>query len=745
MNNNFQYIKMEIIPFIIMLLLSYNLNTFCQTKATLKFRSRLPFVEDVDDLEIYKSILYIKSKNALIVGDILNDFSVKIRSEYLPINGIIDICNHDSILLVTTDHELIVFGLTDTILPIELGRIKHEKLSSIFKFEDNIYVIYNSNRFFQLNLENPNNPFFVQTPIIFENTKITWMEGGEYILYVATSDSGIFTLDISNFLEPKIISHINSGLIYKKLLKNDDILIVLFEDILYNWEFGNEKYDTGIILYSISDPNAPIKISEYRISPGAGEDIALSNPYLYFLSGYYFLGDVGYTTNCIYSIDLTNPADPILLDSLSIGAIKYNNAYWPQMMIWVKGHLWTAQWDGIVQVNAANPNSLIQSREIDYGGFARNIHVDSIYIAVTDDYFGLHILDCSIPEKPDLIASFSEITDWGDVKIRNGFAYATSRAGGFRIYDLKGVPRELSHLALPGSGFKLFLKDTLAFIGDGPAGLTIVNIKNPIAPNIVGRLKLENRTIHNVHVQDNYAYVTFDRFDIQGFGVVDVSNPCNPILVYTSPVFGNYVKGLFVDKNRLFIQGDNTEIKVYDITAPTNPQFLSQIETGTFGNWDIFVENNLLYSIRGGIYDISDLTNPIKLCGMPGISMGMVKSDQYLYVAHGFLGIYSYFLDITSNIQIKNNSKFNAFELYQNYPNPFNASTTIEFFLPKASKVTLKLYNLLGEEVETIINDKLTIGKHALIWYSKNFPTGLYFYQLKAEEFIETKKLIIQK
>jgi len=737
---------MKIILFIIILLILDHLNTFSQTQVELKFQSRLPFIEDVDDLEIYNSRLYIKSNNDLIVGDIVSDFSVHIHPDYLTINVIIDICNKDSILLVTTDQELIIFSLSDTRLPIEIGRIEQDKLSSIFICEENIYIVYNKDRFFQLNLENPNTPSFIQNSIIFENTNITWIEGFEDILYVATSDSGIFSLDISNFLDPIIVSRINSDLTYKKLLKNDDILIALFEDILYNCEYGNEKYDTGLILYSISEPNIPIKISEYRISPGGGEDIALSNPYLYFLSGYYSLGDLVYATNCIYSIDLTNPANPILLDSLSIEAFTYNNDYWPQMMIWDRDYLWIAQWDGIVQVNTTNPNSLIQSREIDYGGFARNIDVDSIFIGVTDDYFGLHILDRSIPEQSKLIASFSEITDWGDVKIRDGFVYATSRAGGFHIYDLKEIPHEISHLPLPGSGFKIFLKDTLAFIGDGPAGLTIVNTKDPLTPNIIGQLELENRIIYNVQVQDNYAYVTFDRFlSIPGFGVIDISNPSYPILVYTSPNFPDYVKGLFVDNNRLYVQGDYTEIKVYDIAEPLNPKFLTQIDMGTYQNWDIFVENNLLYSIRGGIYDISDLTNPIKLCDMPGTSMGMVKSNQYLYIARGFLGIYSYFLDITSDINIQNGVEINTFNLSQNYPNPFNASTIIKFFLPKVSKVTLKLYNLLGEEVETIINNELTIGEHKLTWDSKHFPSGLYFYQLKTEDFTETKKFIIQK
>ena len=153
MKKNIRHIKMKIILFIIILLILDHLNTFSQTQVELKFQSRLPFIEDVDDLEIYNSRLYIKSNNDLIVGDIVSDFSVHIHPDYLTINVIIDICNKDSILLVTTDQELIIFSLSDTRLPIEIGRIEQDKLSSIFICEENIYIVYNKDRFFQLNLE----------------------------------------------------------------------------------------------------------------------------------------------------------------------------------------------------------------------------------------------------------------------------------------------------------------------------------------------------------------------------------------------------------------------------------------------------------------------------------------------------------------------------------------------------------------------------------------------------------------
>jgi hypothetical protein len=86
-----------------------------------------------------------------------------------------------------------------------------------------------------------------------------------------------------------------------------------------------------------------------------------------------------------------------------------------------------------------------------------------------------------------------------------------------------------------------------------------------------------------------------------------------------------------------------------------------------------------------------------------------------------------------------------TFFLAQNYPNPFNPSTTIEFSLPKASQVTLKIFNTLGEEVATLLKEKLPAGKHNVAWNAGNLPSGVYLYRLEGEGFVETRRLVLMK
>lgn len=86
-----------------------------------------------------------------------------------------------------------------------------------------------------------------------------------------------------------------------------------------------------------------------------------------------------------------------------------------------------------------------------------------------------------------------------------------------------------------------------------------------------------------------------------------------------------------------------------------------------------------------------------------------------------------------------------SFYLSQNYPNPFNPSTKIKFELPKSSFTILKIFDVLGREISTLVKEQLKAGKYEAEWNASRYPSGVYFYQLKTEEFTDTKKMILLK
>ena len=89
------------------------------------------------------------------------------------------------------------------------------------------------------------------------------------------------------------------------------------------------------------------------------------------------------------------------------------------------------------------------------------------------------------------------------------------------------------------------------------------------------------------------------------------------------------------------------------------------------------------------------------------------------------------------------------FLLEQNYPNPFNPSTSIQYAISSRQFVMLKVYDILGREIETIVNEEKPAGTYEITWNAADLPNGVYFYQLQAgpsaDEFIDVKKMILLK
>ena len=85
------------------------------------------------------------------------------------------------------------------------------------------------------------------------------------------------------------------------------------------------------------------------------------------------------------------------------------------------------------------------------------------------------------------------------------------------------------------------------------------------------------------------------------------------------------------------------------------------------------------------------------------------------------------------------------FELKQNYPNPFNPTTIITYQCSSVSDVSLKVYDVLGNELTTLVNETQSAGSYSVTFDGSNFPSGVFFYKLQAGESAETKRMVLLK
>ncbi|MCU7501128.1 MAG: T9SS type A sorting domain-containing protein [Bacteroidota bacterium] len=165
-----------------------------------------------------------------------------------------------------------------------------------------------------------------------------------------------------------------------------------------------------------------------------------------------------------------------------------------------------------------------------------------------------------------------------------------------------------------------------------------------------------------------------------------------------------------------FIPGDPAKVWFTDGTK----LYFSTDTCATYHEYQLGVENVMN----------RDIVFPDKSHGWLISDDGIIfKTDQPLYT-----------------MDVKDNPAQAAdFRLLQNYPNPFNPSTTISYSIPEGRVVTLKVYDMLGKEVKTLLNEYNDAGNHSLQFNASALPSGIYLYTIQAGEFRDSKKLLLIK
>jgi len=122
--------------------------------------------------------------------------------------------------------------------------------------------------------------------------------------------------------------------------------------------------------------------------------------------------------------------------------------------------------------------------------------------------------------------------------------------------------------------------------------------------------------------------------------------------------------------------------------------------------------------------------------------------NPYFCVTHGAQGGIgmSGVVTVMNPVSVSDqNLVINKFELEQNYPNPFNPTTNISYVISVKSKVVLKVFDVLGNEIATLVNEEKAVGSYVVEFNSSELTSGIYFYKLQAGSFVEIKKMVILK
>ena len=102
-------------------------------------------------------------------------------------------------------------------------------------------------------------------------------------------------------------------------------------------------------------------------------------------------------------------------------------------------------------------------------------------------------------------------------------------------------------------------------------------------------------------------------------------------------------------------------------------------------------------------------------------------------------------ISIASNIVLSSETSLDAYKLYQNEPNPFNGTTTIKFYVPESTEVSISVYNMLGEHVSNVTNDIFNAGENSVVFNANDLRQGTYFVRMTTDSFTATKNMNIIK
>lgn len=230
-----------------------------------------------------------------------------------------------------------------------------------------------------------------------------------------------------------------------------------------------------------------------------------------------------------------------------------------------------------------------------------------------------------------------------------------------------------------------------------------------------------------------------------------------------SPNTINFLQGVDGDGNKLFPYMNSANL--FDATDPgfiVPPTNEDTLKTYLYYKWGPNIDIMWAYNAYEGFYQLWPLSEnlsytneTLKTAAMGGYPLGdlyrwwpteYAQWESQKDAEHTRINSWlDTGIDPAVGVEAEGNYQPKEYKLGQNYPNPFNPSTKIDYSLPQTSKISIKVFNLLGQEVATVFDGIQTAGNHSVVFNAKGLVSGVYMYRLQADNVSLTKKFVLMK
>jgi hypothetical protein len=594
------------------------------------------------------------------------------------------------------------------------------------------------------------------------------------ICCLAIGEKGLAIVDISSPKTPNLLSrlHLNADA--------EDIKIV-----------GRYVYAAcntgGVKVISIENSNQPTIVAAQNVA-GNAKGIEVQGDYVLATVSAVYPSHI-YERLCVYKF---NGSSLIKLDSLTYwDAYVYGTPPDPyESSIQTRGsyaYICDRGADFVI-IDISNPYDIKKLKKIDLKAYPWK---NRLHLQENRAYFlgdDIDVYDLTDPVDPTQVTKWKFPSRSQDLLIVKNYVI-TSETGGVGVFDLSNFtsPLFIDYIGTPGAANQMFLRDSLIYLADGVAGLTILNTQTSefyinYPPGVFNLLAPVNEdTVYTLNPRLSWdAAIDPNPGDVVSYTLyyADDSSFAKADSIRNIPM-SSYQLSKLKDHHAFFwkvkavdSQGASTfssqVFRFFTFAVPlpfklispalgdtvTTPSLLFTWHPAFDPNPADVVRYKLFYDYRKPfvtpitISDISDTTFVLidSLANNTRYfwTVIAVDKDSFVTVSPDTFNFWVHYKTTGVN-DLQSSEIPKEFALERNYPNPFNPVTTIQYALPKSVYVTLKIFNCLGVEVETLVSKKQPAGEYEIQWNGGNLPSGIYFYRIQADKFTETKKLVILK
>ena len=681
---------------------------------------------------------------------------------------------------VDSEAGLQIFDLTQPESPVLVGTLDTPSVSKAIAVSGQ-YVYFGPHSpglydFLIIDVEDPEIPTIVAT-LVLQDIPNGIAISGPHAFVATNDDAGLQVINISDPHSPEVVAQVNTGGSFLAVTVVDNLAFVL------NSIFGLQIFD-------ISDHLSPQLIGSLNSGHNFLAMVVAEN-HLYVT-----------TYDTLRVVDITNPEDPQVIASQVFPRDDYINDSLGDLVLNDNLLFVGTRFGGLEVVDISNPTelSIVGGFSMQDGNKRIATHENHAYIGGSFSE-GFEVVDISNPLSPEMVGMSNGWNDPEEMVVAGDYLCVAASYSGFEVVDISDPqdPQIIGGVSTPEEAISVGVSGTHAYVGEIEGKLRIIDFSDPTTPEIVAYRSLSGE-IREVIVQDDLVFLTREDGDMHALIIYNITNPENPVYqggLFLPPLFGS---GMCMDvEGDIVCVGQDARLYVIDISNPSSPflagtlndwgGFYDVVISGTHANviagygqflvvdisnpenpvveastdllnggGELSISGNAAYVMTRGfgvqVLDITNALNPRFIGSFPRpIDYGCLASTEDYIFATGWDRMLAVFPAQCSPVSSIPAIAIEASVplLETNYPNPFNPQTSIGYWLPEESLVSLDIYDLAGRFIRSIVQDEVNrSGSHSVVWDGRDAsglptPSGVYFYRLEAGDYSETRRMVLIK